>query len=345
MTTDTLSRADIAALTKAAIQTVQAPGRATVISADHPLPEIDRTDDSETPAFELFHFGFSICSHKVRAVLAELGLGFGSNQFAGPTQYENYTPQYVRLRLQSEAARAGRFVSGYTGGSSVESEGFDPLVVPTLVETQTGRVLADSKLIILDLARNYRDAFDLLPADLEGKIIAEIDAVDRTPHVALLYGADPEGDTRPAEIQSRMPGIHQIKFDTIRRYMEETADEPELSAAYKAKLAKEEAAEQFVVDGGVMAEAVTLAESLVADLEEKLAASDGPWLFGDRFTMADLCWGISLIRLDYLGNARFLDGDTPRPRVKAYFERLADRPSLVTAVLDWPGSRKRLQSN
>ena len=344
MATDRMRTDDIVSLTEAAIQTVQAPGRATIISTGHPLPEIDRSDATEPPEFELFHFGFSICSHKVRAVLVELGLGFGSNQFAGPTKYENYTPQYVRLRLRSAAARAGKFVSDYSGGSSVEAEGFDPLVVPTLVDRSAGQVFADSKLIVLHLARTYRSLVDLLPVDLESEIIAEIDAVDRTPHVALLYGADPEGDTRPAEIQSRMPGIHQIKFDTIRRFMAETADEPELVAAYKAKLAKEEAAEKFVVDGQAMADAVALAASLVAGLEDKLAASEGPWLFGDRFTLADLCWGISLIRLDYLGNSRFWDGDSPRPRVKAYFDRLAKRPSLVAAVLKWPGSGKRLQA-
>lgn len=331
--------AELERLTLAAISVIRAPGRATVISSDHPIPEVDR-GAGDRPDFDLFHFGFSICSHKVRTVLAELGLSYGSNQFAGPTIYENYTPEYVRLRLRSDAARNAPFVSGYSGGSSVETEGFDPLVVPTLVDHQEGRVLADSKLICLALARSHRDVADLLPEALEPRIIAQMDAVDRTPHVALLYGADPGGDTRPSEVQARMPGIHGIKFDTINGHMRQVSDEPELVEAYRAKLAKEKAAEQFVVDAGAMAQAVALAEELVAGLETDLAASGGPWLFGADITLADLMWGVSLLRLDYLGKQSFW---ADRPRVAAYVERLSGRPSLKAAVLDWPGSRKRLQ--
>lgn len=344
MIADTQNPVELYNLTQSAINVIRAPGRATVISSASPLPDVDRTTATQAPEFELFHFGFSICSHKVRAILSELGLGYGSNQFAGPTEYENYTPEYVRLRLQSDAAKDATFVSDYSGASSVDGDGFDPLVVPTLVDVRANKVLADSKLICLYLARNYCGAIDLLPADLEGKIVQQMDAVDRTPHVALLYGSDPEGDTRPAEIQSRMPGIHQVKFDAIAKHMTDVADEPDLIAAYTAKLAKEKAAEKFVLNGTDMRNAVTLTESLVADLEETLAASSGPWLFGDRFTLADLVWGISLIRLEYLGNDRFWNGQVGRPNVKAYYERLAQRPSLITAVLDWPGSRKRLQT-
>lgn len=335
---------EISKLTRSAIDVIRAPGRATVINSDHPLPEIDRESATGDPAFELFHFGFSICSHKVRAVLSELNLSYGSNQFAGPTEYENYTPEYVRLRLQSDAAKNATFVSDYSGASSVEGDGFDPLVVPTLVDTSAAKVLADSKLICLYLAENYNDQIDLVPSELENDIIQQMDIVDRTPHVALLYGSDPDGDTRPAEIQSRMPGIHQIKFDTIERHMANVQGEQELTKAYIAKLAKEKAAEKFVLDGADMRKAVLLTESLVDDLEQTLAASRGPWIFGDQFTLADLAWGISLIRLDYLGNDRFWSGKTQRPNVKEYHERLARRPSLVTAVLDWPGSRTRLQT-
>jgi len=339
------SREDLAALNKAAIGVVMAPGRSTVISKDHPLPEIDRQDVDDAPDFDLFHYGFSICSHKVRSVLAELSLGYGSNQFAGPTAYENYTPEYLRLRLASDAAQSGKFVSGYSGGSSVETEGFDPLVVPTLVDMRAGKVVADSKLICLHLARTYRETIDLLPADLEDQIIEQIDIVDRTPHVAMLYGANPDGDTRPEDIQKRMPGIHQIKVDTIRNHIKAVAGDDQLVAAYEAKIEKEEAAADFVVDGDDMKEAIILAEDLIEGLETQLSKTDGPWLFGERFTLADVVWGISLIRLEYLGNDRFWNGEKKRPLVDAYFGRVAERQSLKTAVLDWPGSRRRVQTD
>lgn len=315
-----------------------------MITEDYPIPKLDRANINVEPEIDLFHFGFSICSHKVRSVLAELKLDYGSNQFAGPIAYENYAPEYVRLRLQSDSARNSDFVSGYTGGSAVETEGFDPLVVPTLVDNRRGKVVADSKLICLYLARNYRDSMDLLPADLEDQIIEQIDIVDRTPHVAMLYGANPAGDTRPEDIQTRMPGIHQIKFDTIQKHMASVSDEPDLIAAYEAKIQKEEAAASFVISDSSMEDAIALAQSLIAGLEEKLSSTNGPWMFGDRFTLADLVWGISLIRLEYLGNDTFWKGKPERPRVKEYYERLAKRSSLKTAVLDWPGSRDRVQT-
>ncbi len=342
MTIQSANQEQIAEMTRAAIDVIRPPGRATLISADHPLPEIARSATADAPELELFHFGFSICSQKVRTVLSELNVGFGSNQFAGPIEYENYTPAYVRLRLQSDVAKSAKLVSSYSGGSAVESEGFDPLVVPTLVDNRHGRVIADSKLICLYLARNFREHIDLLPRDIEPAIIEQIDRVDRTPHVAMLYGANPDCDTRPPELQARMPGIHQKKFRVIEAYIDQVRDEPDLVAAYRAKLEKEKAAETFVVDDAAMRSATAQAETLIRGLEDKLAETSGPWIFGERFTLADVVWGVSLIRLDYLGNAEFWGNAAGRPRVKSYFERALNRPSLVTGVLEWPGSGRRL---
>ncbi|WP_216370121.1 MULTISPECIES: glutathione S-transferase [unclassified Roseobacter] len=344
MTQSERSEMDLLALTEAARKVIVSPGRASVITNEHRLPEIDPST-VETPDLQLFHFGFSICSQKVRAVLDELGLAFGSNQYAGPIEYENYTPEYVRLRLASEVAQQARFVSSYSGGSSVESEGFDPLVVPTLVDTGSGKILADSKLICLHLTRQYRDRIDLLPEDLEAEIMAQIDHVDRTPHVAMLYGANPDHDTRPEEIQARMPGIYQKKYKKIADFMARVADEPELIAAYEAKLAKERAAEGFVVDAEAMSAAIALSEELVQGLEDTLTQSQGPWIFGDRFTLADIFWGVSLIRLAYLGNAGFWGETANRPNVRAYYDRIIQRPCLIHGVLTWPGSGRRMPTS
>lgn len=335
------SRQSISTLTSAATDVIASPGRATVITHKHRLPDLDRNGSIPDPELQLFHFGFSICSQKVRAVLDELDVEYGSNQYAGPVEYENYTPQYVRLRLASEIAQRANFVSSYSGGSSVESEGFDPLVVPTLVDTGSDKVLADSKLICLHLARSKRDRIDLLPTDLESQIMMQVDAVDRTPHVAMLYGANPERDTRPEEIQARMPGIYKKKYKKIRDFMAQVPDEPKLLEAYEAKLKKEEAAEHFVVDATEMSAAVALSESLVQGLEDTLARSSGPWIFGNRFTLADIFWGVSLIRLDYIGYSAFWNGNSPRTRVKAYYERITKRRCIINGVLRWPGSGRR----
>ena len=339
------SEQGLLALTEAARNVIVPPGRSSVITKDARLPEIDCGLAEKTPNLQLFHFGFSICSQKVRAVLDELGLEFGSNQYAGPTEYENYTPEYVRLRLASEVAQQARFVSSYSGGSSVESEGFDPLVVPTLVDMEAGKILADSKLICLHLARCYRDKIDLLPRDLEAEILAQIDLVDRTPHVAMLYGANPDHDTRPEEIQARMPGIYKKKYKKIAEFMSQVPKEAELIAAYEAKLAKERAAEGFVVDARAMSAAIALSEKLVQGLEDRLTQSPGPWIFGERFTLADVFWGVSLIRLAYLGNAGFWGDEAKRPLVQAYYAHISERPCLIHGVLNWPGSGRRMPTS
>ena len=62
----------------------------------------------------------------------------------------NYRPGYVRLRLQG--APNLQYAEGYTGQSSVTTEGFDPCVVPTLVDHEKACVVIDSARIC-----NYLD--------------------------------------------------------------------------------------------------------------------------------------------------------------------------------------------
>src|SRR3546814_3538307 len=144
--------ADTETLARKVREEVIKPEQSTLISPDRQSPSLLRREATVEPRFELFHFVFSVCSQKVRGTLMEKGVTFGSNELTIlPPQNENYCPQYVRLRLRSEAAAKHRPVSSFTGQSSVDSEGFDPLVVPTLVDHETGRILADSKAICLYL--------------------------------------------------------------------------------------------------------------------------------------------------------------------------------------------------
>jgi glutathione S-transferase len=67
-------------------------------------------------------------------------------------------------------------------------------------------------------------------------------------------------------------------------------------------------------------------------LEAKLAASGGPWILGEEFTLADVSWVVILERLvegDCL--PLFLDG---RPGVAAYWDRLRARPSYKSAITE-----------
>ena len=89
---------------KARLAAVGDPGRRSVVGPDHPVPDRPRDEDAADPRLELFHFVMSICSQKSRVALLEAGVDFASNELViMPPLNENYTPDYVALRMASEA--------------------------------------------------------------------------------------------------------------------------------------------------------------------------------------------------------------------------------------------------
>ncbi|MDE0533822.1 MAG: glutathione S-transferase C-terminal domain-containing protein [Albidovulum sp.] len=312
-----------------------------VAAANAPLsdPERNRKIGAGENLFELYHFGLSICSHKVRAVLAEKEASYVSHDIAIlPPLMENYHPGYVRLRLHG--GRGREFVNGYTGRSSISTEGFDPCVVPTLVDKSTGTVLVDSTAICDHVAASCESGTDLLPHRSRRDIADEIAIVDRTPHVALLYGAHPEGDFRPAKIRQQMPRIHDYKIMKLMEGRSLAVGDPDLISAYDSKIIKEAAARSFVATPDMMRSAVAEALKIVGELETRL--EDGRhWVCGGTYTMADVFWAVSLFRLKWLGMDFCWKGghrlnDAPRNNVGAYAGRLFDRESFKTAVVEWP---------
>lgn len=178
----------------------------------------------------------------------------------------------------------------------------------------------------------------LVPEDLEEAVIEQMDIVDRTPHVAVLYGAHPDHDPRPAFVRRDMVGVHDMKIGKLRDNMALVPNEPELVRAYEAKIAKESAAKQFILTEKDMRGVIAEFRELVTRLDRDLAATSKPWLFGERFTMADVFWAVSLFRMRWLGLGYLFmpGGSEPRPRVAAYCQALVARPSFRRAVIQWP---------
>ncbi len=310
-------------------------------AANAPLtdPERNRKIGSGESRFELYHFGLSICSHKVRAVLAEKGACYASHDIGIlPPLMENYHPDYVRLRLHG--ARGRGFVSGFTGRSSIATEGFDPCVVPTLVDRSAGTVLVDSTAICEHVAANSDGGTDLLPQRHRRSIADEMAVVDRTPHVALLYGAHPEGDYRPEKIREKMPRIHDYKIMKLMEGRSLAVGDATLVGAYHSKIVKEAAAKSFVATPDMMRSAASETVRIVGELDGRL--EDGrQWVCGEQFTLADVFWAVSLFRLKWLGMDFCWKGghrlnDAPRSNVERYAERLFERESFRTAVIEWP---------
>ena len=313
-----------------------------VAAANAPLTktEMNRTIGPGTPRFELYHFALSLCSQKVRACLAEKEVTYIAHDInLQMPLLGNYDPGYVQLRLAADTG--SDFATGYTGRSSVETEGFDPAVVPTLVDHVAGVVVVDSVAICRYIDRVTEPAKSLVPVDLEEGIARELAIVDTTPHVAVLYGAHPDVDFRPERLRKGMPGVHDRKITKIKTARDMVLSKPDLTAAYNAKIEKEEAAKDFVASPDLMRASVNEILSIVADLDTRLG--DGRnWICGDRFTLADVMWGVSLFRLKWLGMAFVWDGghqlnETVRPETASYGSRLFDRSAFRKAVIDWPG--------
>ncbi|MEM9706108.1 MAG: glutathione S-transferase [Pseudomonadota bacterium] len=298
--------------------------------------------DSEPPRFEVYHAPFSVCSHKVRFILLERRIPFVSHEVrmnlvdhkAPPP--DNYKPGYVRLRLQG--ALDARFVSSYTGQSSVSTEGFDPCVVPTLADHRRERVVVDSARICAYLDREAVDGPRLIPDALADAVEEQIALIDKAPHVAVLYGAHPDGDDRPEMLAAGLRGVHDRKIKHLEALIVSANGDDHLIAAYKAKIAKEASAKSFVYEPSAMIEAHQRMKAHVAALEKQLSTHNGHWALGDDYTMADIMWTVSLFRLKWLGLGGLWEDSNSAARVAAYVMGAFARPSFQDAIVNWPRS-------
>ncbi len=285
----------------------------------------------EQTRFELFHAPNSICSQKVRVVLAHHGLPYASRElslFAG----DSYRPGYVRLRMIGCRALGGRLADLHEGDTAASVTGCDGVVVPTLIDWQVDAVLVDSKRICLALDDLAPSPERLRPAALATAIDAELAVVDSLPNYQMLMGRARDGAAPDAEA---MAAFSRRKVGWCDALLAEHADDPVLVAAYTAKRAKELSAAERLFAPDVMTTAYAKAEAAVAQLDRLLAEGAGPWLFGTEPTMADLFWALELLRMRNVGAERFW---ADRPRVTALLAAAAALPAIRTAVLDWPGA-------
>ncbi|MEM1412779.1 MAG: glutathione S-transferase family protein [Pseudomonadota bacterium] len=316
--------------------------RRTLITPASPLPSTP-AEEILSPRFELYHSGMSICSNKVRMTLAQLGASYLSHDvnIKYPAQ-ENYNAAYVRLRLASEVAQEANLATGYNGGSAVADSGFDALVVPTLVDVKQETVVADSRLICLYLGEAVRadgdSAEDLLPEEEQGNVMTQLDLVDRLPQVALLYGADPDEDRRPAPMRQAMADVHKFKLAALEQaWAPHKGEDSRLDAAFAAKIERERAAKAFVGTPEHMRAVIAETDQLIGGFAALLANSDGPWCLGETMTLADIFWLVSLFRLEWLGYGRLWQEQADRQHVTDYAHRGYALESMRTAVIQWPG--------
>ena len=92
------------------------------------------------------------------------------------------------------------------------------------------------------------------------------------------------------------------------------------------------AARRSVLDHGVKAPEFAGALQRFIDLLDAIQASDGTWLSGDAFGLADACVLPYVLRLDHLAMTPVIEA---RPRVAEWYAAVQARPSYKTAVSDW----------
>lgn len=277
----------------------------------------------------VFHAPNSICSQKVRAVLAHHGIAHWSHVldiFAGHT----YDPDYVRVRMKGCASSGVGMADRHLGTTSVVSSGCDGCVVPTLVDQASGVVTVDSLRICLSIDAGQTGSQSLMPQDLASPIRAELAIVDELPNYQNLA-------VRVVPTTAPSNAFARSKVERCNALLAQHGDDPVLRSAYEAKRAKEQwAAEQLFSDASVAGARQAVIDALNL-LDERLAAAEGPWLFGTRFTMADLFWAAELIRAEDVGLGDLWAGRLPH--LAAYYERLCALPSIKSAILDFPGAR------
>src|SRR3990172_6765015 len=87
---------------------------------------------------------------------------------------------------------------------------------------------------------------------------------------------------------------------------------------------------EFGMDSPTFAPALRRLDRVIADIDRTL--TEGDWLAGDSFSLADAAYTPYVIRLQHLGLEAIISS---RPRVAAWIDRLRSRPSFKSAVADW----------
>ena len=252
-----------------------------------------------------------------------------------PIAGDSYLPSYVHLRMLGCARIGAPLANSHSGGTSVTTSGCDACVVPTLIDWKTDEVIVDSKGICIYLDDQMPEETKLRPNAIVDDIDEELAIVDDIPNVVMLLEKSPDGeDTVHTKLRGNSVGYTSSRIALAERHLAACADDLVLVEAYSAKIAKEKHAAEQAFSVEAVKRAYRHSESACQELEEKLAKRGSTWLFGESVTMADLFWGVELIRLKNLGTATFWN-DRRLPRVAQYVDAIEKLPSIRAGLLEW----------
>lgn len=292
------------------------------------------TSGERDPPLVLFHAAASICSQKVRAVLAHHGLAYVSQTidlFSG----ETYDPDYIRLRMIGCRSVGGSLASRHTGSTALSSGGCDGIAVPTLVDLVSEEVIVDSRAICTRLDAMMPAGQRLRPPALAKAVDLELTIVDELPNYQLLM-ARPRGTDGTAPDEVAMAAFSRRKVAWCDTLIARFPDDEDIVTACTAKRAKELSAAEALFTSEALAHARDLTAEALAHLNTCLAQGSG-WVLGDRPTLADLVWAVELLRIENVGQDHFW-ADGRNPHIPAFLAAARELPAIRQAVIDWPGA-------
>ncbi|NKB99269.1 MAG: hypothetical protein GKR90_12355 [Pseudomonadales bacterium] len=275
----------------------------------HPMPGGFRADLTidHTEEWELYHNDFSLCSKKARVCMAELGIPYVSHHIdlIETGSYENLSARYLR------ANPAG--------------------ILPLLVHN--GHPIFESHEQILYAANYVKGTNPLIPAGGDERTV-----MDHWVHKSSLLGDDPISGMRETA-GNAVPGLTLPIFATminaipwrqilVGLLFHRAKVRPLMFMRMKSLGSDKLAQEPRMV--GVIRKSREAMHVHLDELETALESSDGEFIVGSQFTLADV--GMSVI-LERLAEVDWLDEFlTNRLHVAAYWETVQARPSYQKGI-------------
>ncbi len=263
--------------------------------------------------FELYHNALSFCAMKTRVCLAELGIVYKSHHIdlIETGAYENIRAAFLAINPAGtvpvlvhnghpvyESDRQIHYAAEHAPRTSAESPRLG-LEDPALHD-EMERWIALATLTDDPLNEGDASAGNTIPG-LTLPLFAAM--IDRVPYWKILEGLLFHFDKLRPFVFLTFKTAGLARFGRIRPAMKLLAQSRRQMGVH--------------LDG----------------LEKKLVESGGPWILGEKFSLADVAWLVIFERLVQADCLHVFVGETRRPECAGYWARLQARPAYGEAIL------------
>lgn len=252
----------------------------------------------------LFHYGGAPCPQRVRFVLAEKGI----RRFAD-VPWNSEAARHLEAPPGTYIARAVSLPRQQN--LSAEYAALHPhMVVPALVHD--GVVHIES-VDIMNYINDELPGPSLMPEGAPGEICRTL----------LERASALQPAVRHLTYRFSLGSIAKLKSakqDEVARL--DSPDSPEQLGVFYRKFSNNEIPEATYL------EHLRALERGFAEVEERLASQDQPWLAGESFSMADIIWAVKTLRIYETG----YPFAKTFPHLWGWFERVRARPGFREAI-------------